>query len=494
MADVCQFAWVNKNASNIASKDHITIANSHAQVVTWSQRRQHSARNSKKSTCNKRLACRKPSPPVQQLKEKSKAGKDPHLSKSQVHRLPAYVPINPTCDSIFIEQLDPFISLAAKTTPHERNLLHYYLIVTPARVYGTHEASLYCPVRDRTLVFVQQCNDWLQGVILAAEVDILGSKAAEESMSVLARRGSIYRSIREELGDPKTRYSDAAITRITTIAVAEHRIGCSPADAQKHLGIVKQLIVDRGDRWKRMPITIVATFIWLGSGVAAFPDSDSLEAATMSFTQALAFFSQRQTYRVGLCGDNLKFQNDPDLRRMYNQLLKQVFAPDSSLHPFVQSNFRDPTTTHYRSYLAILWVLKRLLYDLRHDLEKSVPFLRRLSHLVGARGQIKLKGLAVLFIIMDCLTRMGVSQNKQDSNTSDMIVCHGPDDRRIIWWWEAVDAVEIMLLMKEETRQRVVEVLSASFVGGEGCNEMMEDCLPANILDEIRIGWLAGRT
>lgn len=493
MADVCQFAWVNKNASNIASKDHITIANSHAQVVTWSQRRQQSARNLKKSTYNKRLACRKPSSPVQHAKEKSKARKDAHLSGRQV-ALPAHIPSNPNCDSIFVEHLDPFVSLAAKTTPHERNLLHYYLTVTPARVYGTHETSLYCPVRDRTLVFVQQCNDWLQGVILSAEVDILGSKAAEESMSVLARRGSIYRSIREELGNPNTRYSDAAITRITTIAVAEHRIGCSPAEAQKHLKIVKQLIVDQGDRWKRMPITIVATFIWLGSGVAAFPDSDSLEAALMSFTQALAFFSRSKSYRVEPCSGNVKFQNDPDLRKVYNQLLKQVFAPDSSLHPFVQSSFRDPMTTHYRSYLAILWVLNRVLYDLRHDLEKSVPFLHRLSHLVRTRGQTKLKGLAVLFIIMDCLTRMGVPQNKQNCNTSDMIVSRGPDDRRIVWWWEVVDAVEIMLLMKEETRQSVLEVLSASLVGGGDCNELREAGLPANIMDEIRIGWLAGRT
>ena len=93
------------------------------------------------------------------------------------------------------------------------------LIITPARVYGTHEASHVCQVQDRTFILVQRCNDWLRGVILPAEVDILGSKAAEVSMLVLSRRASIYRSAREDLSIPKSSYFDTAITRIPTIAL-----------------------------------------------------------------------------------------------------------------------------------------------------------------------------------------------------------------------------------------------------------------------------------
>ena len=89
MTDARQFAWVNKNASNIASKDHVTIDNSHAQVVTQNQRRQHSTRYSKKSTSNKRLDCRKPLSPVQQIKEKSKAGKNQQVSIVQALNLHA---------------------------------------------------------------------------------------------------------------------------------------------------------------------------------------------------------------------------------------------------------------------------------------------------------------------------------------------------------------------------------------------------------------------
>ncbi|KAK0121626.1 hypothetical protein ONS95_009914 [Cadophora gregata] len=490
MADVCQFAWVNKNASNIASKDHITIANSHAQVVTWSQRRQLAANYSKRST-HKRLACCKSSPPAEQIKAINKARKQ--RPKPQVSVSAAVIPGNPACDSIFVEQLDPFISLAAKTTPHERNLLHYYLIVTPARVYGTHESSLFCPVRDRTLVFVQRCNDWLQGVILSAEVDILGSKAAEESMSVLSRRASIYRSIREELSNPETRYSDAAITRITTIAVAEHRIGCSPADAQRHLGIVKQLIVDRGDRWKRMPITIVSTFIWLGSGIAAFPDLDSLETATSSFARSMSSFCRQKSYRSELRREDSEHHQDQNLSRTYDQLLQQVFGPESSLSTFAQANFHDQIKTHYRSYLAIIWVLNRILYDLRDDMAKSIPFLRRLNNLIGTRGKTKPKGLTVLFIIMDCLARMGVPQHEMDNNASDMIICRGPGDHRIIWWWEAVDVVEIMLLMKEETRQHILEILSASLAARGSYGEMMKEAFLVDMMDGARRSWVAGR-
>jgi len=135
-------------------------------------------------------------------------------------------------------------------------------------------------------------------------------------------------------------------------------------------------------------------------------------------------------------------------------------------------------------------MFNRLLYDLR---AKNIPFLHRIGKLVAIRSQTKPKGLTILFIIMDCLTHIGVPQNGQESNALDMIVCRGPDDRRIIWWWETVDAVEIMLLMKEEMRHCVIVLLFASLIEYGKFNEMTEDCLVPNVMDEVRKGWFASR-
>lgn len=69
---------------------------------------------------------------------------------------------------------------------------------------------------------------------------------------------------------------------------------------------MKQLIVDRGHRWKRMPIAIVATFVWLGSGLAAFPDLDSLEVAITAFDRSLLLFSRSNLYRSELYRESSK--------------------------------------------------------------------------------------------------------------------------------------------------------------------------------------------
>lgn len=370
------------------------------------------------------------------------------------------------------------------------------LSAMPTSFYGTNITSSYCPIRDRTSIFVQVNSAWLECVILSAELAALGPTAAETSMSVLARKALLYRSIREELQTPATSHSDTTIARITLAAVAENRVGHLPCEAQKHLAAVKRLIIDRGDRWSRMPITTIVAFIFLGTGVAAFPYVNMLEAAIASFTGALLAFQRRQPDQFD---ESLQFhysvytfQGRPGvLLNTYIRSRHRAFSQNSPLRPFVEGVLEDRSTAESRSHMAILWVLNRILWDLRFDHDKSITFLDRLYNIAGSMGpEGNLKAITVLFIIMDCIARMGVPTVEQIHNITDIITSRGDDDRRISWWWEAVDAVEIMLLLKEATREKILGVLSAELIGVEAASINLTGSLLDDVPDEIRLGWL----
>lgn len=67
-------------------------------------------------------------------------------------------------------------------------------------MYGTHSQSIYCPVRDRTAILIQVNIAWVECVILSAELDTIDALGAETSASILRRKASLYRSIREAIG------------------------------------------------------------------------------------------------------------------------------------------------------------------------------------------------------------------------------------------------------------------------------------------------------
>lgn len=71
----------------------------------------------------------------------------------------------------------------------------------------------------------------------------------------------------------------------------------------------------------------------------------------------------------------------------------KISGSESSLNPFFQPNPHDQAQVHYRSYLAVLCILKCAPYDLHDDMTEIVSFLLRLGKLVGSRGQAKPKFL-----------------------------------------------------------------------------------------------------
>ena len=349
-------------------------------------------------------------------------------------------------------------------------------------------------MRDRTAIFVQNNNEWLQWVLLSAEVFLLGNKAAKESVSVLSRKASLYQTIRKAVSNSATRYSDTTVAHITLAATTEDRIGLR-SQAQKHLAAAKRLIIDRGDGGQRVPITTMVAFIWLGTGTEAFPDSESLEVAIASYTSALFAFDQRGWGQEGHSAmvehaNTTMHDSSEGLLCAYIQSRRRAFHPLSPLRPFVEAVFQDQSVSQTRSHMAILWVLNRILWDLRYNYKDSMNFLDRLQLLVASADFASLKSLTVLFMIMDCVAQLGMYFNDQTHNTTDIIVRRGDGDCRIMWWWEAAEAVEIQLLLSKETRQRILHVLSAELVETQSRRDPLTESFLIHIADEIRLGWL----
>jgi len=139
--------------------------------------------------------------------------------------------------------------------------------------------------------------------------------------------------------------------------------------------------------------------------------------------------------------------------------------------------------------MAILWILNRILWDLRSSYEESVNFLDSLHHLVESAGFVSLKCVTMLFMTAECVARIGVQQTKQNHNTTDIMLGRGYGDCRVRWWWEAVDVVESLLLLTETTRERIQLLLSTCLLEASPKNAVLTHSSLGDIGDEMRLGW-----
>lgn len=134
MIDKHHFTFINKDASNIDAKEHLTAATSHAQSVTWSLRpRKTNTQKPKRPPSTKTFPSRNkdygfaiivPDPYVDDIDDDRVASQEP-LADYRTLLVRKLSSNDPASDSVLHEQLDPFLSLAGPTDLYERNLLHY---------------------------------------------------------------------------------------------------------------------------------------------------------------------------------------------------------------------------------------------------------------------------------------------------------------------------------------------------------------------------------
>jgi hypothetical protein len=410
------------------------------------------------------------------------------------------------------DHLDPFLRTAGPLSLRDRNLLHYYLAEVPGAVYGNSKNALNCLVRDTTVVHAQTNPICLQWTLLMAETYLRGSVAAESSPTILARKIYLYRKMYEMVTDPKTRFTDTTIISLTVGAYTDGRSG-GLAKAQHHLKGVRCLIEGRGGIARlaeRTGFQVLNSFVCMGLGVGAFEGIASLEEAVASFLRDMRSIQRWQIQVQEAVAPYLAAANESCAREQ--QVLKQYLAarnralgPVSALRPFLQTPFYDAgLRPHMRSHMALLWMLNRILWDLCEDYTASTHLLDELSRYVEAGDDTHQRLLRCMTAadypspeLEELVTLAGEPTLKCAAVYHVFVNCTrnirwGPETPPLISkWFEVVDVVELLQLLPEQSKGRVLAELSSWLVGDAHLvrPEPMSAADLEQVADEMRRGW-----
>lgn len=146
---------------------------------------------------------------------------------------------------------------------------------------------------------------------------------------------------------------------------------------------------------------ITASYIGTGTGEATFQNVDKFTTAINSFIstfQAIQSWNQSLrvefeetnigedvkvstslTSKLPFVSDMLYFAGIHDLQN-YGTSRRKVFGPQSFLRRYIDLMSSSSIYSERRSHFAVLWIINKMLYDLRHDYHESKEFIERLLH------------------------------------------------------------------------------------------------------------------
>jgi hypothetical protein len=426
---------------------------------------------------------------------------------------PALTPYQNVCLSSSKDHLDPFLRTVGPLSLRDRNPLHYYLSEVPGAVYGTSKNALNRLVRDTTVVHVQTNPVCLQWSLLMAETYLRRSVAAESSPTILARTVYLYRKMYEMVTDPKTRFTDTAIISLTVGAYTDGRSG-GLAKAQNHLKGVRCLIEEHGGTARlaeRTGFQVLNSFVCMGLGVGVFGRTAALEDAIASFLRDMRGMQQWQphvrkavTWPYLAAADESCAREQQVLKR-YTASRNRALGPLSALRPFLRTPFYEAgLRTHLRSHVALSWMLNKALWDLREDYTACTHLLDELSRYVEAGDDTHQR-------LMRCMTAADYPSPELEELVTlagePTLICAAVYHvfvnctRNIRWepetpsliskWFEVVDVVELLLLLPEQSRWRVLSELSSWLVGDAHLArpEPMSAADLERVADEMRRAW-----
>ena len=538
------YLWVNKDAASLNSTDYRSAVNSFIQKDKKKVFKEERLKKLQDSIQIKQLTWRQREAGPLSVRAHDSGSVVPILyhgneeieiwiavSSSTCGLDPAIVAYKAPCTFKGMDHLDPFVRLTGTVSLRERNMLHYYLSMTQAAVCGTSNGTPCQPANWSAVVSVQKNQLWLQWVLLSAEIYILGDKAAESSMTVLSRKALLYKTMHELIADPRTRYLDTTITALAFAAIAESMVS-NLSTAQSHLVGVRHLIEGCGGIKQlstAISFPVLNTFIWLGTGTAAFPNSISLERAIAAFLHLMDQLQecQQKPLHSNVWSKSAMISTERqqlEVPQSNAALLKRSFGPASALRPFLQVPFYDfALRPQVRSHMALLWILNIILWELRCDYAGSSWLVDTLHRQVETKGgaesslsdgtfvysgghlhspeaamvvsKIKeptLKATAVLQILADCSDKLKRPHFHAPTGT-------GPQGTsRFSNWWQAVDVVELLQLLSEPNREIVLAQLSRWVIGNsetvlapDSINSSPVELQP--IADEMRQAWTRAR-
>jgi hypothetical protein len=383
------------------------------------------------------------------------------------------------------------------------------MVTMPAALYGTHSRATYCPIRETTRLGVSSNETVLQCVLLSAEVYLAGQTSNDANASIFRRKALIYRAMNKMVSDPNVRSSGRVFTALAAAGVAEARLG-NVLEARIHLKVIKRLLCESNGAStiqkleSGATVPVVMALVSIGTGDATFATIAELQCAEQKF---ISTFLAMQTWNYNMSvkhTTNLECHCDsstclgsfhPPASELdqshfntfgkYQSSRLATFYDIPILRPFVETDFSDTNPGQNRCHVAILYILNKTLWELRHDYAETVRFWSKLTETVRS-GHIpstnettrenivpSLKAIAVIFILADCAASYG---KKTDHNGG------------ILRSLEAIDTIELMELLSKESRRRVLDHLS-SWLIAKDVPIMTEHDLNL-IKDEITLNWM----
>lgn len=346
---------------------------------------------------------------------------------------------------------------------------------------------------------------FLQWVLLAAQMSVLNNAAAQNHPSVLSRKRYAYSLMRKAVADPVHRYSDFTVIGLAVAAIAEARCG-GPGHGQRHLAAVKSIIEARGGlaSIQTMPfrsiIIVMAAFINLGAGSAAFPHLNALDSAIQALTSSVCAFHK---WNFCMRQDCQRLSpplapNETSIEKSYHEMRRKALGNGSPLEKFLTQTNLTASSAQKRCQIAILWILNQTLWELRFDYPEATSFLDTLrrnvisGNIPGAGPSpeaITVQPLTVVYILAECAVKFGRSPNM----SLDTDAC-GDGIRRT---WNAIDIIELLELATEKTRSRLLGFLSGWLTEDLYTHVASEQSLLSTLGDiahEIRSRWLLVRS
>ena len=331
----------------------------------------------------------------------------------------------------------------------------------------------------------------------------MGRDAATKSHAILSRRAKLYCSMRELLA--RSPYEYDVLAHITLAAVTEDRIG-STAQSQKHLTAVKRLLHESHNHQVSVPITTLSVLLYMGAGPGAFETLDKLNTAIDSFLDALLTFQERQARmgasRILSLKNTATDSSDQEALEFFAQFVlgcQQIFPLDAPSPPSrgdveLCDRISSEDARQARARMGIIWILNRILHDLHESNDSpSIAFLVGLRRTIGVTSVADIKPLTMLLASIDYVARLGFEHlPRAHVGMMDTMRPRGAGDRRMIWWWECVDAVEALTLLPEDKRARVLQLCCSWLVNVERFDSVPSltkaEC--DEIGQEMRLSWL----
>lgn len=395
--------------------------------------------------------------------------------------------------SPFTSQLDPFFPLPCKVTHRDKSLVHCYLTEMRGPVYGIHgKVKGFCPIRDKTAINVQSNQTYLQWIVLMAEMFLLqGRPAPADEPHILGRKAYIYKLMNKAIANPTTCYLDNTLAVVATAGCAEAYSG-DLALGRRHLLALKTLIEGRGgstilqDMLFGQAILIVVGRVTVGLGEANFSDTARLKRDMGSFIstfQAMQSWNQRLREEFGefrdgaMSSSRMKMSTDTfpslshtfhgtnarDIQR-YSLSRRKVFGETAVLRKYMEPQSTSIEIRNRRYHFAVLWIINKLLYDLKTDLDKSKEFLEGIllnvssSEFPGQDSSSNSSAEARLTpLTMFCIAAACAAE-------------HNPEFAErggILHSWDAVDMLELMELASKDSQEEVTALLSSWLTNDE---------------------------